>query len=107
MQFETLKKKSEFSKLYFQGRRFRGKFLTIYMLDNNCKKIRVGISVGKKIGKAVIRNRIKRMIKEVLRKKKNYRNGLDLLVVAKKSAARATYQDIKSSIDNAIDSPAN
>jgi ribonuclease P protein component len=48
---------------------------------------RVGITTSKKVGKAVERNRIKRLLREYLRRHAWVPAGLDVVIIAKRSAA--------------------
>ncbi|MGM0365514.1 MAG: ribonuclease P protein component [Actinomycetota bacterium] len=104
---DTLKRKSEFNRLYNQGKIINYSAIKIYMLENSLYKIRVGISVGKYVGNAVKRNRIKRLIKEILRKIEIKEKGLDLLIVVKKAAAEATYHKLEKEINSALSSSFN
>ncbi|MDZ7838639.1 MAG: ribonuclease P protein component [Actinomycetota bacterium] len=104
MRFETIKRKSEFNRIYRQGQRKQSRYFTIYALENDQLMIRAGISTGKYIGNAVVRNRIRRIIKELLRKCDLKKKGVDLLIIAKKESVNATYGQIKQSIYHALSS---
>jgi ribonuclease P protein component len=45
----------------------RNDLLTLFVAENNCGHLRLGVSVGKSIGGAVVRNRLKRLLREVFR----------------------------------------
>jgi len=61
---------------------------TVYALTNECDHPRLGLVVGKKAArKAVDRNRIKRIIREVFRKTAVNYPQLDVVVIAKATAA--------------------
>ena len=55
-------------KMFYQKESFIiGKYIIIYIKDNNKNENFIGIAVNTKIGKAVKRNRIKRLIRESYR----------------------------------------
>lgn len=57
---------------------------------------RFGVTVTKKVGSAVQRNRIKRLVREVWRREKlSLPDGLEMVFVARKSAARMTYEQLR------------
>ena len=65
---ESLKKNYEFARVYKRGKYFTSNNLTLYVLNNNKSKKRLGITISKKAyGRSVDRNRIRRLVKESYR----------------------------------------
>jgi len=63
-----LLKRADFLRIYEQGVRFEGRFMTVFILPATTHKHRVGITATKKaIGKAHDRNRAKRLLRESFR----------------------------------------
>lgn len=90
-----LKKNYEFMRLYKKGRFFVGKYIVLYVIKNNTKTNRLGITVNKKVGKAVRRNRLKRLIKECYRQYElSVKEGCDLVFVARNSEKLPGYLEI-------------
>ena len=96
---ESLKKNYDFQQVYRKGKSFANKYLVMYVLENNMDKNRLGISVSKKVGNSVVRHRITRLIRESYRLHENiFNSGLDIVVVARKSAAFVGYEEIESAL---------
>ena len=92
----TLRKNSEFSRVYGRGKSRANPVLVMYVHENGRDYNRIGVSVNKKVGKSVVRNRVKRLIKEAYRKYAGtVRQGYDLVVVARRDSANAEYHDIE------------
>jgi ribonuclease P protein component len=96
-----LRKRRQFLMVQGGGRRIGGKhFLFFVLLRDNSKSsfvaggARFGITVTRKIGNAVVRNRVKRIVREGCRRTAQlFPGGLDLVIVARPSAATALAGD--------------
>ena len=63
-----LRKRAEFLRVYEQGTRIEGRYITVFILPNGLDRHRVGITATRKaIGKAHDRNRAKRLLRETFR----------------------------------------
>lgn len=100
MQFsESLKKNHQFRFVYKYGKSYANKYLVMYMKENGTECNRIGISVSKKVGNSVVRHRVTRLVRESYRLQENvFNSGLDIVIVARKSAAFAGYREIESAL---------
>ncbi|MDE6959792.1 MAG: ribonuclease P protein component [Lachnospiraceae bacterium] len=96
---ESLKRNGDFRKVYAGGKSYANRYLVLYVLNNGTNGNRLGISVSKKVGNSVIRHRITRLIRESYRIREDlFNSGLDMVVVARKSAKDKTCQEIESAL---------
>ena len=100
MQFsESLKKNHQFQFVYKNGKSFANKYLIMYVKENGLDINRIGISVSKKVGNSVVRHRVTRLVRESYRLHENiFNSGLDIVIVARPSAATANYEEIEQAL---------
>ena len=96
---ESLKKNRDFQYVYRKGKSYANKFFIMYVLENHQERNYVGISVSKKVGNSVVRHHLCRIVREIYRLHENiFNSGLDIVVVARKSAAFVGYAEIESAL---------
>ena len=96
---DSLKKNNEFQRVYRKGTSQANRYLVMYVLKNQYMKNRLGISVSKKVGNSVVRHRVTRLIRESYRlNERSFRQGLDIVVVARPNAKDKSYQEIESAL---------
>ena len=96
---ESLKKNSDFQKVYRQGKSYANRYLVMYVLENHTEGNRLGISVSKKVGNSVIRHHLTRLIRESYRLHEDmFNNGLDIVVIARSTARDISYHETESGL---------
>lgn len=96
---ESLKKNKDFQKVYKNGKSYANKYLVMYVLENELKNNRIGVSVSKKVGNSVVRHRLARLIRESFRLNGDkFQSGLDIVVIARNTAKGKNYWDISSAV---------
>ena len=96
---DSLRKNSDFSRVYRQGKSRANYNLVLYIKENGTKRNRLGISVSKKVGNSVVRHRTKRLIKEAYRlHEEKFLCGFDLVFIARVSSKGKSYGVIEKSV---------
>ena len=96
---ESLKRNSDFQRVYREGKSYANRFLVLYVLQNQTERNRLGISVSKKVGNSVVRHRMARLIRESYRLQEDmFNSGLDMVVVTRKNAVNCSCQEIASAL---------
>lgn len=75
------------------GRKITTANLLAFLVEQaDQRHVRLGVTVSRRVGNAVVRNRVKRLIRESFRQNKEQLcPGLDLVIVARPSAAAASF----------------
>ena len=96
---ESLKKNKDFQNVYRNGKSNANKYLVMYVIDNNMKKNRIGISVSKKVGNSIVRHRLTRLIRESYRLNEDvFEKGKDIVVIARLGAKEKSFFEIESAL---------
>lgn len=96
---ESLKKNTDFKRIYHNGNSSANRYLVMYVLKNDLDKNRVGISVSKKTGNSIIRHRLTRLIRESYRlNEEKFLCGYDIVIIARADAKGRTYWEIESAL---------
>lgn len=96
---ESLKKSTDFKKVY-NGRKSRAdRYIVMYVLGNGTCRNRLGISVSKKVGNSVVRHRLTRLVREAYRLNEHlFQRGFDLVIVVRKMAPGIGYAQMEKSM---------
>ena len=98
----TLKKNSDFRRLYARGKSSANRYLVVYCRRNGRGVNRLGYTVSAKLGGAVVRNRVRRRLREIARlNAPRMKTGWDIVVVARARAAAAPYAELERSYRDA------
>lgn len=96
---ESLKNNRDFRNVYQKGISYANRYLVMYILENNLKKNRIGISVSKKTGNSIVRHRLTRLIRESYRLNEDrFLCGYDMVVIARIGARGKNCREIESAL---------
>ena len=96
---ESLKKNKDFQYVYRKGKSYANRYLVMYVIQNDLRKNRLGISVSKKVGNSVVRHRLTRLIRESYRSSEVFfKCGYDIVVIVRVSAKEKTYKEMESAL---------
>jgi ribonuclease P protein component len=92
---EHIRRRADFQRVYQQGARLQGRFMTIFFLPTELPVARLGIAATKKLGDSVKRNHAKRLIREVFRCHKPS-PGTDLVVIPRPTLTETPFASLKA-----------
>lgn len=98
-----VKKYSDFQKVINLGKSYRTPTLTLYFLNNDLNRSRIGISVSKKSGNAVTRNKIKRQIRAIISLEMDLSKSLDYVFIVRKEFDVQNFQNTRRDIKELIE----
>ena len=93
----TLKKNSDFRRLYAKGKSAVTPYLVVYARPNKRGENLLGYTVSTKLGHAVVRNRVRRRLREIYRlNAPALKQDYDIVLVARARAVGCRYQKLDS-----------
>ena len=93
----TLKKNSDFRRLYARGKSAANAYVVLYCRRNRTGENRMGYTVSTKLGHAVVRNRVRRRLREIYRlNSPRLKSGWDIVVVARTRCVGADYHKMEA-----------
>jgi ribonuclease P protein component len=96
IKFETLKKNTEFKKVFDTNRSRANSLFVLFILKSGTYKKRFGITTAKKIGSSVKRNLLKRRVREILRSMLDkIEDGYDFVIIIRVRAKDAEFKQLK------------
>ncbi len=100
----TLKKDSEYQRVYEQGSSKASSYLVVFWLENDLGYNRYGFSISRKIGKAVKRNQLKRQLKEIIRRWLSplVDIGYDIVIIARPWINSLNFYEIKKDLQQLL-----
>ena len=97
---QRLLRPAEFKQVFEQPCKVSDQHLTLLSRQNSLPHARLGLAIAKKqVRTAVARNRIKRMCRESFRRYQIELAGLDIVVLARTSAAQLTTRELFGVLD--------
>lgn len=100
---QRVRERSRFQQVRREGKCWPDELLVLCALPNGLSRSRFGFSVSKQIGKAVVRNRVRRRMREAVRlQHPAIAPGWDLVFIARRPIAEATYGQIAEACQRAL-----
>jgi len=93
-----LTKAAEFRRVKIEGNSFHGKLLILSVLKTpDLPETKIGLITTRRLGGAVARNRTRRRIREIVRTiLPRVAGGVHLVIIARKSAAAAPFEELRN-----------
>ncbi len=98
---DRIKRRPEFERIYSEGVRIHGRFMTVFVMANGRASARFGVAATKKLGSAVERNLAKRRAREVFRRHK-FAAGLDIVIVPRREMLHGPFSNLEADYHAAV-----
>ncbi len=98
----TLRARSEFRRVFREGKRFFRNGLGFYFRKTDDESFRFGMSVPKRFGKAVERNRLRRRLREIIRVHPIFPGSFEFVVCVNRPCKEFSFAVLKSTLELAF-----
>jgi ribonuclease P protein component len=99
---ERIRRRPEFERVYNEGARISGRFMTVFLLATDRTSPRLGVAATRKMGNAVERNRAKRLAREIFRRHK-LTAGYDIVIVPRREMLDAPFASLEADYDRVLE----
>ena len=90
----------DYSQVFKQNKRYSDHYWTILVRRDDSRPTRLGLAIAKKRARrAVDRNRLKRVVREAFRYQQSTLAGLEMVVMNRDAATKASTAELRASID--------
>ena len=103
---EKVRRSRCFQHIQRRGRRRVGDLVIVITRRGRQPWTRLGLTVSRKVGGAPTRNRVKRRLREIFRRHKTaFPEQQDVVIIARRAAATATFQALEAQVLRLIQPP--
>ena len=100
----TLRKQSDFARVYKQGKSRGGRFAVILYRRNGLKYTRTAFVASKKVGNSVERNRSRRLMRAAYRAlESNIKSGYDIIFVARAAITECREPEVEKQLRKSLE----
>ena len=100
---ERLRKRKDFSHIYRNGTRYKGKYFTLVYLSNNKNFSRMAAVASRKVGNAIVRNKAKRRLRVLYRtNREKLPEFFDLVFITNPGIQDVSWNEIQEDFLKAI-----
>ncbi len=100
---KVLRNKTDFDKLYKQGKSVGDKYVVVFVRPNGKEIVRTAFLASKKVGNSVERNRARRLMKESYRLSlADVLKGVDVVFIARNTIKDKKQKEVERSMNAAL-----
>lgn len=99
---DRIRKRKEYQQVYQRGRKISSRSFTLFLLENDLQRPRLGITATRKVGGAVQRNRAKRLLREWFRRSRRQLPAVDLVVNLRSGIHRLSLDALSRELEERI-----